>query len=88
MSVVLVRQIQVPENSGTFFAPVFDRGGSLNGDRDKLVTEDVVQAMKSAGIKGVTFERLATAEEEMESKSVRQHGKEYKPPKDRFVTLR
>ena len=58
-----IDQIQAPATMGTFFAPVFDRRGSMNGDRDLFLTEDILLHFKSHGIKGGMCARLLTGAE-------------------------
>lgn len=86
--IVLERQIAVGKVKGAFFSTTFDRGGSLNGNREIFATEDVLVAFRDAGIKGVTFNRLATEEEESAFKAAKRAGKIYIPPKDRFTVLK
>lgn len=63
-------QITVPDRTGTFFAPTFDRCGSMNGDRDLFVTENIVLRFKEQRVKGGMFERLLTKEEEARFRAV------------------
>lgn len=49
-------------------------------DRSLFVTEDVVQTLKKAGIKGGYFNRLWTDEEVRTFKEKAKQGKKWKPP--------
>jgi len=80
-------QIAVPDLTGTFFAPTFDRCGSRNGDRELFVTEDIVVRFKEQGIKGGMFERLLTKEEESGFRAVVAANQLFKWPKGARIFL-
>jgi len=80
-------QISPPDQVGTFFAPTFDRGGSMNGDRDLFVTEDIVFQFKQQKLKGGMFARILTPEELAEVNAVGAEKNPLKWPKDSRVVL-
>lgn len=82
-----LNQIDVPRERGTFFSPVFDRGGSMNGDRDLFATEDIVTCFKQQGIKGGMFARLLTPPEFEKIKAAGLEKNLPKWPKDSRVIL-
>jgi hypothetical protein len=57
------RQLSLPRNKRTFFTPEFQRPGR-NAGTEIFVTEEVVDIFKKAGLKGGSFCRLFSAEEE------------------------
>ena len=82
-----LNQIEVPSDARTFFSPTFDRGGSINGDRDLFVTDDIVSQFKQQKLKGGMFARLLTPSEHAEVKAA---GAEKRPdqwPKGSRVIL-
>lgn len=82
-----LNQIEAPDQVGQFFSPTFDRGGSMNGDRDIFVTEDIVFLFKQQKLKGGIFERLLTP---IEFAAIKAAGAEKNPlkwPKDSRVIL-
>lgn len=80
-------QIKVPDEPRTFFGPTFDRGGSMNGDRDLFATEDIVLRLKEQRIKGGTFQRLLTTEEESLFKEAAANQVPFKWPRGSRVIL-
>jgi len=85
--ITFLSQIRVPQEAKTFFGPTFDRGGSMNGDRDLFVTEDIVFRFKEKKIKGGMFQRLLTAEEESLFKEACASRVPFKWPKGSKVVL-
>jgi hypothetical protein len=74
-----VSQLSVPESSNTFFTT--ERGWpTMLWDRDTFATEDVVQALRAAEVKGGYFNRLWTDEEARMAKEKAKLGKKWKPP--------
>lgn len=82
-----LNQIEVPSAAGTFFSPTFDRGGSMNGDRDLLVTEDIVSQFKQQKLKGGMFARLLTPTEFAEIKAAGAEKNPEKWPRNSRVIL-
>ena len=86
-SIQFLRQIVPPEGPSNFFAPTYDRGGSLVGDRDLFLTEDIVEEFRKSGIKGGMCRRLLTSEEEEEFHASQRDKKLFKWPKGSIVVL-
>lgn len=86
-AIQFLRQIVPPEGPGNFFAPTFDRGGSLNGDRDLFLTEDIVEEFRMSGIKGGTCRRLLTSDEEAEFHASQRDKKLFMWPKGAKIVL-
>jgi hypothetical protein len=82
-----LNQIKAPNQVGTFFSPTFDRGGSMNGDRDVFVTEDIVSQFKQQKLKGGMFARLLTPMEFAEIKAAGAEKNPLKWPRDSRVVL-
>lgn len=82
-----LNQIEVPSNTGTFFSPTFDRGGSRNGDRDLFFTEDIVSIFKQQKLKGGMFTRLLTPAEYADVKAAGAERNPEKWPKGSRVIL-
>lgn len=80
-------QITVPERTNSFFAPTFDLCGSMSGDRELFVTEDIVLRFKEQGVKGGMFERLLTKEEESGFRAVVAANQLFRWPKGARVFL-
>ncbi len=80
-------QVEVPRKTGTFFSTIMDRYCSGFFDRPIFATEDVVFALKKAGIKGGMFLRLLNAKEESAEKRIIASGKRPKWPAKSKVFL-
>lgn len=73
-------QLSVPKSRNTFFTT--EKGWpTMLWDRWIFATEDVVQALKEAGIKGGYFNRLWTDDEVRMAEEKAKQGKEWKPPR-------
>lgn len=80
-------QIERPRGKGTFFSPTFNRCGSMNGDRDLFVSEDIVAEFKLQGVKGGMFARLLTQEEYAQVRAMGAEKNPLKWPKGSRVIL-
>jgi hypothetical protein len=78
-SIYRLRQIAPPVGVNTFFAPVLGCPSLRFRDRSTLFTEDVLQALKTGGIKGPYCDRLWTDEEFRRKDQAEKHGKSWKP---------
>lgn len=85
--ILLASRIAAPQCCGTFFAPEFDRVGGFSGNRDVFVTEDVVLGFKELGLKGGTFQRLLSAEEEPAFRAAVERKQAFKWPKGARIVL-
>jgi hypothetical protein len=85
--IICLVQIDAPQQSGVFFTPVFDRGGSTNAERDFFATEDIVAEFKRQGLKGGLFSRLLTPSELEAVKAARAEFNPSKWPKGSHVFL-
>jgi hypothetical protein len=80
-----IEQLSLPSQSNTLFTT--KRGWAKPfRDRDTFLTEDVVETLKNAGIKGGWCNRLWTSEETKKIEDQAKRGKKWKPPKS-IVTL-
>src|SRR5688572_9922835 len=70
------RQIDRPDEPLTFFSTATERG---QGGYDIFVTEPLLEVLRGAGAKGVTFRRLLDAEEESELQEKRQKQPSWRP---------
>ena len=85
--ITFLDQIEAPSKPGTFFGPTFDRCGSMNGDRDLFVTEDIVLAFKEGGITGGIFEKLLAGKEKAQFDQAVASGTVFKWPKGTKIVL-
>jgi|GEM_PF-1331923 len=81
-----VNQLVLPKAKSTFFTTRshWPRGFT---DRDLFVTEDVVQALKSGGVKGGYCERLLTSDEHKKCIEKVNRGGVWSPPPGAIVRL-
>jgi hypothetical protein len=82
-----ISQIRVPPVGGTFCSPTFDRGGSMNTDRDLFASEDIVAEFKRQSIKAGTFYRLLRAQEEIQYRTAVTERRIFKWPKGAKVII-
>jgi len=75
-----VGQLAVPSDENTFFTTKVNYHRRL-WDRDIFITENVVRALKSGGVKGGYCSRLWTDEEVRISEAKSKQGKKWKPPR-------
>ena len=76
---VQINQLDCPRSGNTFFTTRVNYHRRLQ-DRDIFVTEEVVKAMKEAGIKGGYCNRLWTDDEVRIAEEKAKAGKKWKPP--------
>jgi len=74
-----ISELSVPSDGNTFFTTSINWHRRL-WDRDIFITEDVVAALKDAGIKGGYCNRLWTDEEMRTAAEKTKQGKKWKPP--------
>jgi hypothetical protein len=68
-------QVALPKTRGMFFTTTSGRIGMRYDDRDLFATADVAMALKKAGIKGGTFNRLLNAAEEAKARIAERAGR-------------